>query len=55
VIDGEVVEGMFVVDVSMFIGEFVLVEVGLGDVVVGVMVNVGGWIVVWVIWVGVDI
>lgn len=42
VIDGVIVLGIFVVDVLMLIGELVLVEVGEGDVVIGVIVNVGG-------------
>lgn len=55
VIDGWVVEGSLVIDVFFVIGELLLVEVVVGDEVIGVIVNIFGWFVVEVIVVGLDI
>ena len=52
--DGEVVEGVSAVDVSMLTGEPVPVDVGPGDVVTGATVNAGGRLVVRATRVGSD-
>uniref|UniRef100_UPI0030F7EB4F heavy metal translocating P-type ATPase n=1 Tax=Nocardioides salarius TaxID=374513 RepID=UPI0030F7EB4F len=52
--DGEVVEGVSALDVSMLTGEPVPVDVGPGDVVTGATVNAGGRLVVRATRVGSD-
>lgn len=54
-VDGVVIDGCFLVDESMIIGEFVLVEKVVGDFVIGVIINGIGSLVIEVICVGVDI
>ena len=52
--DGEIVEGVSALDVSMLTGEPVPVDVGPGDVVTGATVNAGGRLVVRATRVGSD-
>lgn len=53
-VDGEVVEGCLVVDELMIIGESFFVDKNLGDSVIGVIVNVNGFLKIKVVNVGKD-
>lgn len=54
-VDGEVIEGYFVIDELMIMGESMFVDKFLGSIVIGVMINVNGFFKIRVVNVGKDI
>lgn len=53
--DGIVLDGLFLIDELMILGELLLIEKFVGDIVVGVIFNIIGIIVIEVICVGEEI